>query len=128
MVNSLVSWMSYRDKVYANEQGAELLIQKQLDGVAQAIKKGLTVKINSVYLPGYDEQLLDVAMTYKSLGVKQMSIVPLIPQGEMVFFEAPTPSELQSVKKSLGKIVKILPSCQNCQRESWNEEPMTKTN
>lgn len=126
MVGSLVSWISYREKVYSRGQGAELLIQKQFDGVAQAIKKGLTVKINSVYIPGHEDQLRDVAMTYRGLGVKHMSIVPLIPQGGMIFYEAPTANELQSIKKSLTGIIKVLPSCQNCQGESWQEEPITK--
>lgn len=126
IVSSLVTWLDYREQVFPSEQGAELLIQKQFDGISQAIKKGLTVKINSIFIPGYEDQLIDVAVMYKGLGVKQMNIVPLIPQGEMIFYEAPSAIELQSIRKSVSKIINLSPSCQNCQAETWPDQIITR--
>ncbi|MDO5845680.1 MAG: radical SAM protein, partial [Methanocorpusculum sp.] len=48
----IYSFVEYGGKRYHGREGAELLLDHQLKGIEAAVKNGVLVKINTVYIPG----------------------------------------------------------------------------
>lgn len=100
-------------------EGARLLIEKQLEGIRLAAKKGIVVKINSVLVPGInDKHIPEVAKVTSELGASILNIIPLIPQNEMKDIPAPTCADLEEVRAEAGKYLEVFRHCQHCRADS----------
>ncbi|HEY6009207.1 MAG TPA: radical SAM protein, partial [Geobacteraceae bacterium] len=68
---------------YTGEEAARILIGNQFAGIEQAARYGMTIKVNSVLIPGVnDGELPRIAERVKRLGAFVMNIMPLIPQAD----------------------------------------------
>ena len=47
--------VDYQGKRYTGIEGAKLLLSQQLKGIEEAVKRKMFVKINTVYIPGINE-------------------------------------------------------------------------
>ena len=66
-------------------ESAEILIDAQLKGIREAADAGLTVKINTVLVPGVnDGHVEDIARATRSAGAQMINILPLIPQNGFI--------------------------------------------
>ena len=100
-------------------EGARLLIDKQLEGIRRASEKGIVVKINSVLVPGInDEHIPEVAKVTSKLGASILNIIPLIPQNEMADIPAPTCADLEEVRAKAGEYLEVFRHCQHCRADS----------
>lgn len=115
IVADISPWLTYKDKLYEGREAAEILIQKQLQGIKEAVSNGIKVKINSILIPGVNDlHLWQVAMQAKAVGASLMNIRPLVPQCEFIFYPAPLSSEIESARKTFSRILPLTPPCGNC--------------
>jgi nitrogen fixation protein NifB len=111
--------VQYEGQTYRDAEGAELLIQNQLDGLQQAADIGITVKINTVLIPGInDYEVEKIALEVKKRGAAIMNIMPLIPQAKFADLRPPTTEELASVRDANQHILGQFRHCSQCRADA----------
>ncbi len=112
------SWVKYQGTVYREEEAAALLITKQFSGIRKALDADLSVKVNTVLIPGINDQHMgELALRLRETGVKLMNIMPLIPSGKMKNYRAPTCDELRKTRQDCEKLVPQFYRCEQCRAD-----------
>ncbi len=115
-IYSFVEWNNQKLK---GSIGTEILLENQLIGIKLASQAGLTVKVNTVVIPGInDHQLETLAKEVKRRGAKLHNLMPLIPQGKFVYLNPPTRQELVEYRERLGVILPQMKHCQQCRADA----------
>ncbi|NLI62801.1 MAG: nitrogenase cofactor biosynthesis protein NifB [Methanosarcinaceae archaeon] len=110
----------YKGKHYRGIEAAELLIEKQLEGIEKAVKAGLAVKINTVMIPGInDKHIPDLAKKLSDMGVFIMNIMPLISQAKFSHIEPPTDAERAALQKECEPFVQQMKHCRQCRSDAY---------
>jgi nitrogen fixation protein NifB len=89
------------------------------------IAKGILVKVNSVMIPGVnDEHLAEVSRVVKSKGAFLHNVMPLIAEAEHGTFygvmgqRGPTPDELQDLQDSCSGDMNMMRHCRQCRADA----------
>jgi nitrogen fixation protein NifB len=121
----IYAWIFFRNRRIHGIEAARILIDRQLDGIARLAAAGVLVKINSVLIPGInDDHLGDVHQAVRARGAFLHNIVPLIsdPAHGTVFGQTgqrgPTPSELAEVQERLGPDARLMRHCRQCRADA----------
>ena len=70
-----------KGKRYTGLEAAKLLLSQQMKGIEEAIKRNMIVKINTVYIPGINEDHIPtIAKKVGEMGVYTFNLIPLIAQ------------------------------------------------
>ncbi|CAG1010841.1 FeMo cofactor biosynthesis protein NifB [Burkholderiales bacterium] len=111
--------ISYRGKKYTGVEAAEILVANQLEGIRRAVEYGMTVKVNTVYIPGVNaEQVPLIGRKIKELGAFVMNIMPLIPQADFAHIVPPEPEELDGVRQRNESIIGQFKHCRQCRADA----------
>jgi len=114
----IYSWVSYGGIIYRGEEAASILLEKQFSGVRKAADAGLAIKVNTVLVPGVnDDQIPKLAMKIKESGAKMMNIMPLIPSGRMADRPSPTCEELRKARQECERIIPQFHRCEQCRAD-----------
>jgi nitrogen fixation protein NifB len=109
----------YHGTHYTGEEGARILIANQFEGLKRAAELGLTIKVNSVLVPGVnDDQMPLIAERVKKLGAFVMNIMPIIPQAELSHIEPPSEERLSEVRKANETIIGQFSHCKQCRADA----------
>lgn len=118
---SLYNWIdSDNTRLYGIEAAAKL-IGKQLEAIELLKRKKFTVKINSVVIPGVnDDHLVFVAKKVGSMGVDLMNLIPIIPvKGTGMENTTPPGKEmLHKIRKATGVFVPQMHHCTRCRSDA----------
>lgn len=115
----IYSSISYHGKAYRGAEGAKILIDNQFEGLRRAAELGLTIKVNSVLIPGVNEgQIPLIARRVKELGAFVMNIMPLIPQADFAHLEQPSAEVLNEVRKANEAIIGQFAHCKQCRADA----------
>ncbi|MDL2261043.1 nitrogenase cofactor biosynthesis protein NifB [Methanimicrococcus sp. OttesenSCG-928-J09] len=116
----IISMVYYGGKKYEGREAAELLIQKQLEGIEKAVEAGMTVKINTVLIPGInDKHIVDLAKKMNGLGVYIMNVMPLINQAAFADKVPPTEQEREAIQDACAPYVKQMRHCRQCRSDAY---------
>lgn len=111
--------VSYQGNGYAGIEGAALLIDRQLEGLRLAVGAGLVVKVNSVLMPGInDQQIPLIAEKVAGLGAYLMNIMPVIPQAELAALTPPSAEYLESVRAANEGVIGQFRDCRQCRADA----------
>ena len=111
--------ISYHGKRYTGEEAARILIACQLEGIERAVAFGMTVKVNTVYIPGINEAEIPlIAERVKALGAFVMNVMPLIPQADFANTVPPTPAKLDEVRAANEKVIGQFKHCRQCRADA----------
>ncbi len=115
----IYSHVFYRGKRYSGAAGASILLVNQLEGIARAVEYGMTVKVNTVLIPGVnDSQIPFIAEKVKELGAFVMNVMPLIAQADFAHVTPPTPEQLEAVRGANEKIIGQFRHCRQCRADA----------
>ncbi|MBA1341179.1 MAG: FeMo cofactor biosynthesis protein NifB [ANME-2 cluster archaeon] len=115
----IYKWVQYHDKTYKGLEAAELLLEKQWEGIKAAVEAGLVVKINTVLLPEINkDEIEDIAKKGAEYGAFIMNIIPLIPLYDFEDSEPPTCDDLKEVRELAGKYLPQFRLCQQCRADA----------
>lgn len=115
----LNKFIIYHGRKYEGVEGAGILIENQLNGIRRIAKSGITVKVNSVLVPGInDEHIEIIAKTVKEAGAEIYNIIPLIPQYELKDTPAPVCAEIDAARTKAGKYIDVFRHCQHCRADA----------
>jgi len=74
----IYQFIDYKGKRYTGIEGAKILLAQQLKGIEEAVKRHMIVKINTVYIPGINEDHIpEIAKKVGEMGVYTFNVIPL---------------------------------------------------
>jgi len=115
----IYSWVTWEGKRITGRDGAALLLENQVRGIQEAVKRHMIVKVNCVYIPGVnDMQIPDIAKKSSELGVYTFNVIPLIPQYRFAGVTPPTPAEKRKMQDECSKYIRQMRHCQRCRADA----------
>ena len=115
------AWVRDGRRSLPSDEGAELLLERQLDAIARLKARGITVKINTLILPGInDHHIPAVAERMKSLGVDLMNCMPLQlnDQGRARGWREPDEAEIAKARTAAGSLLPQMEHCTRCRADA----------
>ena len=95
------------------------LIRAQLAGIEEAVKSGLVVKVNTVLIPGINQDHIEaVAEAVHLVGASMINIIPLIPQYKLSHVPPPTCEQLRQARGQAEHFLPVFRHCQRCRADA----------
>jgi len=115
----IYSWVEYEGKRHHGRAAAELLLSQQLRGIEMAVAKKMFVKINTVYIPGInDDHIPEIAKKVGEMGAFTFNVIPLIPQYKFADITPPTPAEKREMQDRCAPYIKQMRHCARCRADA----------
>lgn len=117
----IYSWARDGKKIFRGEMASEVLLEKQLDALRRLKENNITVKINSVILPGInDEHIPEIAETVSKLGADLMNCIPVFCNTDSAFggIKEPEKTEVFRIRKKAGEHIKQMSHCARCRADA----------
>src|SRR5208337_1658382 len=118
-------WVFFKHKRYTGRDAAEILTERQMRGLEMLTERGILCKINSVMIPGINnDHLVQVNREVKSRGAFLHNIMPLIsaPEHGTVFGlngkRGPTAQELKALQDSCEGEMNMMRHCRQCRADA----------
>ncbi len=119
VAGKVYSFINYHGKRYTGKEAGEIIIANQLEGLKRAAEYGMTIKVNTVLIPGVnDDQIPLIAAKVKELGAFVMNVMPLIPQADFADVVPPEPELLESIRTQNEKIIGQFKHCRQCRADA----------
>jgi nitrogen fixation protein NifB len=112
----IYSWVSDGNILYRGLQAAEILLSRQLAAIEKLKRHGITVKINTIVIPGInDEQVPAIAARMKELGADLLNCMALFPNVNTPFADIPQPDK-KMMADLRNRAEEFLPQMRHCTR------------
>ena len=121
-------WVVYDRRRHTGREAAQVLSERQLHGIEALVAAGILCKVNSVMIPGVnDEHLVEVSRVLRTMGVFLHNVMPLVslPEHGTYFaahgYRGPTPQELarlQDACESGGGVMNVMRHCRQCRADA----------
>jgi nitrogen fixation protein NifB len=118
-------WVFWKNKRIFGVEGARILIEQQQKGLEMLAARGILVKVNSVMIPGVnDEHLKEVSKVVKAKGAFLHNVMPLIAEAEHGTFyglmeqPSPTAEQLQDLQDACSGDMNMMRHCRQCRADA----------
>jgi len=118
-------WIFWNNRRIRGEKAAKILIQQQQKGLEMLVERGVLVKVNSVMIPGInDEHLQEVSRIVKEKGAFLHNVMPLIAEEEHgTYFgimgqRGPDAKELQALQDACAGDMNMMRHCRQCRADA----------
>ncbi|AHF02463.1 FeMo cofactor biosynthesis protein NifB [Marichromatium purpuratum 984] len=118
-------WVFWNNRRVRGRKGAEILIEQQQLGLERLVERGMLVKVNSVLIPGVNDQhITEVSRAVKAKGAFLHNLMPLIAEPEHGTFyglmgqRAPRASELRALQTECAGDMAIMRHCKQCRADA----------
>jgi nitrogen fixation protein NifB len=118
-------WIFWNHKRVTGIEAATILHERQMLGLEMLTARGVLTKINSVLIPGInDEHLIEVNREVKKRGAFLHNIMPLISEAEhgtvfgLTGQRGPTASELKAVQDACMGGANLMRHCRQCRADA----------
>ena len=120
IASKIYQYIDYKGKrYYSGREMGEILIGKQLEGIQKAVKAKMLVKVNTVYIPGINDQHIpDIAKKISEMGVFIHNIIPLIALSKFAHIIPPTLEEKMAMQEKCKPYVRQMSHCQRCRSDA----------
>ncbi len=117
----IYDWVRVNGLICRGREAAELLLSRQREALIRLRLKGLSVKVNTVILPGInDDHVRAIAATVRGLGVDVMNCLPVIPVADTPFAELvpPSPDDMHRLRNTASQYVPQMNHCRRCRSDA----------
>ncbi len=117
----IYAWVRDGKTVYRGEAAASLLLERQLSAVAALKAAGITVKVNTILVPGVNEDHAPlVAERMRYLGVDVMNCIAVYPVKDTPFEgKEEIPADVMSeIRAGISEIVPQMEHCTRCRADA----------
>jgi nitrogen fixation protein NifB len=117
----IYAWVRDGERVLRGEDGATLLLQRQLAALEALRGTGIIIKVNSILIPGVnDDQIPDIAAEVKGRGAHLFNCVSLIPAARTPFasLPAPDPAMVARVRAGASAHLPLMEHCSRCRADA----------
>ncbi|WP_043796396.1 nitrogenase cofactor biosynthesis protein NifB [Allochromatium vinosum] len=118
-------WIFWNNRRIKGRKAAEILIRRQQEGLEKLVARGVLVKVNSVLIPGVnDEHLKEVSRVVKAKGAFLHNVMPLIAEPEHGTFyglmgqRSPTSAELTALQDACAGDMAMMRHCRQCRADA----------
>ena len=118
-------WIFWKNRRVTGREAAQILTDRQLQGLEMLTERGILCKVNSVMIPGVNDQhLVEVNRAVKSRGAFLHNIMPLIsaPEHGTVFGlngqRGPSAQELKALQDSCEGEMNMMRHCRQCRADA----------
>ncbi|THG83591.1 nitrogenase cofactor biosynthesis protein NifB [Pseudomonas sp. A-1] len=118
-------WIYWNNQRIRGRKAAKILIEQQQKGLEMLVARGILVKVNSVLIPGVnDEHLKEVSRIVKAKGAFLHNVMPLIAEAEHGTFygvmgqRSPEPEELQDLQDACAGDMNMMRHCRQCRADA----------
>ena len=109
----------WHGKHYTGVEAAEILIEQQLKGIRLISEAGITLKVNTVFVPDINsDHIEEVAKTVAEAGADIYNIIPLIPNHKLKDCREPDCMELERAILQASKYIDVFRHCQRCRADA----------
>lgn len=117
----IYSWVRDGKVIYRGRQAAEVLLARQLEAIAGLKARGIVVKINTIVIPGINDQQVEaVARKMQELGVDLLNCMPVYPNADTPFGEIPepAPAAMAAIQAAAGEFLPQMRHCTRCRADA----------
>ena len=115
----IYEYVTYEGKKYTGYEAAQIMLDHQLRGIEEAVKRKMVVKVNTVLIPTInDDHVMEIARTIKKLGAYIQNVMPLIPQYRFAHITPPSLAEKRAVQDELSKVMRQMRHCRQCRSDA----------
>lgn len=121
IAENIYSWVRWDKRVRRAADGVRILMEKQMDAVRGLKDRGMVVKVNSIIIPGINEEHIpEVARVIGEMGVDIFNAVPFYPNAGAAFADIPEPPPemVNAVRAEAGKYVLQMRHCKRCRADA----------
>ncbi len=119
ILQHICSNVVYNGENITGKEAAEQLLSAQIAGIRKVSQLGVVVKINTVLIPGLNDQNIDeIARVTAEAGASLINIIPLIPQARMQDRKVPTCEELNEARAAAESYLTVFRHCQQCRADA----------
>jgi nitrogen fixation protein NifB len=119
IVKQIQPWIRYQQKVYTGRVAAEMLIEQQLEGIKQASRGNIFVKINCVVLEGINSShVLETATEVKRHGARLINLIPRLNTTSDGLFRPATAHGLQFLQQEVADVLPVFTKCKQCRADA----------
>jgi len=118
-------WIFWKNRRIRGRAAAAILIEQQQKGLEMLVARGILVKVNSVLIPGVNDQhLKEVSRIVKAKGAFLHNVMPLIAEAEHGTFyglmgqRSPTPDELKNLQDACEGDMNMMRHCRQCRADA----------
>lgn len=118
-------WIYWENKRIRGVEAAAILIAQQQRGLEMLVERGILVKVNSVMIPGVnDEHLKEVSRAVKAKGAFLHNVMPLIAEAEhgtyygIMAQRSPSAEELQAIQDECAGDMAMMRHCRQCRADA----------
>lgn len=117
----IYKYINYHGKKYEGSEGAAILLNSQLEGIAYLAARGVAVKVNIVMIQSInDGEIPDIVKKVKERGAFITNIMPLIPAPGSAFEHYPQTSmaDANSMRKLCQADLQQMTHCRQCRADA----------
>ncbi|UIK01388.1 nitrogenase cofactor biosynthesis protein NifB (plasmid) [Rhizobium leguminosarum] len=118
-------WIFYDGRRYNGIDASRILHERQMLGLEMLTERGILTKVNSVMIPGVnDEHLIEVNKWVNDRGAFMHNVTPLISERSHGTFyglnrqRCPAPLELNALRDRLEGATKVMRHCRQCRADA----------
>ena len=115
------AWVRFGKRVYGPSEGFEILLDEQLKAVRFLKQKGISVKVNTIIIPGINDCHIEaVAEKMSELRVDIHNCIPYYQNKGTVFenIKEPSPELVQKIRKRAGEYLTQMYHCVRCRADA----------
>ena len=119
--SQIYSWVRDGKVIYRGLMAAEVLLERQLESIAGLKARGITVKVNTIIIPGInDHHVQEVATKMAELGVDILNCMPMYPNQDTPFGDVPEPrpEQMTGIRREAEKFLPQMHHCTRCRADA----------
>ncbi len=117
----IYGWARDGKLILRGRDAAGLLIARQLESVRRLKERGITVKINTILVPGKnDHHIGQVAATVAAFGADIHNIIPMFPTAGTPFADIPEPGrdQVEAARRASAVHLPQMTHCRRCRADA----------
>ena len=118
-------WIFFNHERHTGIEASRILHERQMQGLEMLVARGILVKVNSVMIPGInDEHLIEVNRVVKAKGAFLHNVMPLISDPAhgthfgLTGQRGPTATELRALQDRLEGGARLMRHCRQCRADA----------
>jgi nitrogen fixation protein NifB len=119
--SEIYAWVRYGKRPLRGAEAAAALSARQMDALVKLKARGITVKVNTIIMPGInDDHIPDIAEKVSGLGAYIMNLMPLVPVKGTAFENVPPPDTMTTARLRLqcGQFLPQMTHCARCRADA----------
>jgi nitrogen fixation protein NifB len=117
----IYAWARYGKRVYRHFEAAKIIQRRQIEAISGLKEKGITVKINTVVIPGVnDGHVAEVAKRMAEIGADIHNCMPLYHVAGTAFedIRPPTRAAMEAIREQAWTYLPQMSHCSRCRADA----------